>query len=87
VLQFDVVAYRLKNEYNVQCVYESVNTAAARWVSCDDPKVLGEFKQVQERYLALDSGGNLAYLAPSRVNLEITMEQWKGISFRDTREH
>ena len=87
VLQFDVVAYRLKNEYNVQCVYENINTVAARWVSCDAPKVLEEFKKVQERHLALDSGGNLTYLAPSRVNLEITIEQWKDVKFRDTREH
>jgi len=87
VLQFDVVAYRLLHEYNVQCVYENVNTAVARWVTCDDLKLLEEFKKVQERYLALDSGGNLTYLAPSRVNLEITMEQWKEIDFHDTREH
>ena len=87
VLQFDVVAYRLKNEYNVQCVYENVNTVAARWITCDDDKKLEEFKKVQERNLALDSGGNLTYLAPSRVNLEITQEQWKDVTFRDTREH
>jgi peptide chain release factor 3 len=87
VLQFDVVAYRLLNEYKVQCVYENVNTAAARWVSCDDPKKLADFKREQERNLALDSGDNLTYLAPSRVNLEITQEQWPDIQFRDTREH
>jgi len=56
-------------------------------VTCDNVKMLDEFKKVQERNLALDSGGNLTYLAPSRVNLEITQEQWKDVAFRDTREH
>ena len=31
VLQFDVVVSRLKSEYNVEAVYESVNVATARW--------------------------------------------------------
>jgi peptide subunit release factor RF-3 len=33
VLQFDVVAYRLQDEYKVECVYEPVNVATVRWVS------------------------------------------------------
>ncbi|HEB91960.1 MAG TPA: peptide chain release factor 3, partial [Gammaproteobacteria bacterium] len=36
VLQFDVVAFRLKHEYNVVCSFEAVNVQAARWVTCDD---------------------------------------------------
>ena len=87
VLQFDVVAYRLKAEYSVDCVYENVNTVAARWVECDDNKMLEQFKREQQRNLALDGADNLTYLAPSRVNLDITMEQWPDIRFRDTREH
>ncbi|MDF1653601.1 MAG: peptide chain release factor 3 [Coxiellaceae bacterium] len=87
VLQFDVVAYRLKAEYNVDCVYENVNTVAARWVECDDNKMLEQFKREQQRNLAMDGADNLTYLAPSRVNLDITMEQWPDIRFRDTREH
>lgn len=87
VLQFDVVAYRLKNEYNVQCVYESVNTVTARWICCDDKKMLEQFKKEQERNLALDGAGNLTYLAPSRVNLDITREKWPDVTFAATREH
>ncbi len=87
VLQFDVVAYRLKNEYNVLCVYEDVRVAAARWVECDDSKKLEQFKDEQQRNLALDGAGLLTYLAPSRVSLDITIEQWPSIRFRDTREH
>ncbi|ACJ18520.1 peptide chain release factor 3 [Coxiella burnetii] len=87
LLQFDVVAYRLENEYNVKCVYESVNVVTARWVICDDKAVLERFNQEQSRNLAYDGGGHLTYLAPSRVNLEITMEKWPEIQFSETREH
>ncbi|WP_267256616.1 peptide chain release factor 3 [Coxiella endosymbiont of Ornithodoros maritimus] len=87
LLQFSVVAYRLENEYNVKCVYEPVNVVAARWVICDDKAVLERFNQEQSRNLAYDGGGHLTYLAPSRVNLEITMEKWPEIQFSETREH
>jgi peptide chain release factor 3 len=87
VLQFDVVAYRLENEYNAPCVYENTNVIMARWIECDDRNVLEKFKAEQSRYLALDSGEHLTYLAPSRVNLEIAMEKYPQIKFHTTREH
>lgn len=87
VLQFDVVAYRLQHEYNVQCKYENSDTFSARWIICKDKNRLDAFKQECSRYLALDNAGLLTYLAPSRVNLELAMERWKDIEFHDTREH
>ena len=87
MLQFDVVAYRLKHEYNVDCVYETVSVATARWIYCQDSKKLEEFKTKAFDNLALDGSDNLTYLAPTRVNLNLTMERWPGIEFRTTREH
>lgn len=45
VLQFDVVVSRLKSEYNVEAIYESVNVATARWIECSDVKKFEEFKR------------------------------------------
>ena len=87
VLQFDVVAYRLKDEYNVECTYEPVQVATARWIECDDPKMLADFEKKAAENLALDAADELTYLAPSRVNLELTMERWPDIRFLSTREH
>ena len=86
ILQFDVVAYRLKDEYKVDCGYDSVGVNTARWVVCDDIKKLEEFKRKAEGNLALDGGGHLTYLAPSRVNLTVIQERWPEIEFRATRE-
>ena len=87
ILQFDVVAHRLQYEYNVECLFEPVNVATARWVECDDPKKLDEFRKKAHDNLAIDGDGNLTYIAPTRVNLELTMERWPEIRFHATREH
>lgn len=87
VLQFEVVAQRLKDEYNVECQFEAVNVNTARWVECDDEKKLAEFKVKAKNNLALDHAGDLAYIAPSRVNLQMTQERWPEVRFLATREH
>lgn len=87
VLQFDVVAYRLRDEYRVECAYEPISIAAARWVQCTDEKRLSEFKEKALGQLALDGSGNLTYLAPTRVNLSLMIERWPDILFSETREH
>jgi peptide chain release factor 3 len=87
ILQFDVVAYRLQNEYNVECAYDNINVFSARWIVCEDSKKLEEFKNKAFDNLALDGGEQLTYLAPTRVNLNLMMERWPDIEFRETREH
>ncbi len=87
VLQFEVVAYRLKDEYKVEAVYEPVNVATARWVQCGDEKKMQEFKRKCADNLAVDGGGHLTYLAPTRVNLSLSEERYPDVEFRATREH
>lgn len=86
-LQFEVVVFRLKDEYKVDCVYEPVSVQTARWVECDDDKMLEELKRKGHDNLAIDGGGLLTYLAPTRVNLSLTEERWPDARFRATREH
>lgn len=86
VLQFEVVAFRLKDEYKVDCVYESVNVHFARWVNSDNRTKLEEFRQKAHENLAMDGGGHLTYLSPTRVNLNLMEERWPAIQFKATRE-
>jgi peptide chain release factor 3 len=86
-LQFEVVAFRLQDEYGVQCVFDPVTVHTARWVESADPRKLAEFRARAHEHLALDHGGALVYLAPSRVNLQLTLERWPDITFRETCEH
>ncbi|NJN52844.1 MAG: peptide chain release factor 3 [Gammaproteobacteria bacterium] len=86
-LQFDLVAFRLQDEYRADCVYEDASVYTARWVYCDDAKRFAEFKRKCEDALAEDGGGYLAYLAPTRANLMLTQERWPEVRFAATREH
>ncbi|MGZ8441250.1 MAG: peptide chain release factor 3 [Candidatus Deferrimicrobiaceae bacterium] len=87
VLQFDVTLARLKAEYNVDVVDESVNYATARWVGGKDPNRLEAFRKANQDNLALDAEGNLTYLAASEWRLQFVMEKWPEIAFLKTREH
>jgi peptide chain release factor 3 len=86
-LQFDVVAFRLKDEYGVECTFDHINVYTARWVYGPDPRKLDEFRTKGYDNLSLDHSGALVYLAPTRVNLQLTLERWPDLAFRETREH
>jgi len=86
ILQFDVVAHRLRNEYGVECSFESVPVATARWITSQDPARESEFRRKAEANLALDGAGCLAYIAPNRVNLQLAQERWPDLEFHNTRE-
>ena len=87
MLQFDVVAYRLKDEYGVDATFEPVQVATARWIQCGDASRLEEFREKAAMNLAIDAAGELVYLAPTRVNLQLTQERHPAVTFTATREH
>jgi len=86
-LQFDVVAHRLKDEYKVECQFEPINVATARWIEVGDEKTMQEFQRKAHDNLALDHSDSLVYIAPSKVNLTLTQERWPDVVFRKTREY
>ena len=86
-LQFDVVAFRLKEEYGVEAIYEPVNVYTARWAETEDNKKLEALRNKAQDNLAMDGGGHLTYLAPTRVNLSLAEERFPDVDFRATREH
>src|SRR5258708_34048862 len=68
-LQFEVVAFRLQDEYNVQCVFEPINVAVAPRGSTQDEKGLARFPTKAHANLATDHGGETPSLGPSPVKL------------------
>ena len=86
ILQFDVVAHRLKTEYNVDCGFEGVQVHTARWLSFPDQATASEFRRRNEQHLAMDGLDTLAYLAPHRANLQLVKERWPKVAFYATRE-
>lgn len=86
-LQFEVTMSRLKNEYNVDAIYEAVELADARWIKSDDKKELEKFVQKNQLGIFTDGEGCLTYLAQSQWHLNYVMEQWPKIIFTNTREY
>ena len=86
-LQFEVVAFRLQDEYGVQCAFEAIGVQTARWVQAARSDKLAEFRSKAHDNLAVDHSGALVYLAPSRVNLGADAGALAGSALpRDPRE-
>jgi len=86
ILQFEVVAQRLKDEYKVACQFEPVNVATIRWV-LGEPAEIEKFLAKVHENVAYDAADQLVYIAPTSVNLQLTEERWPNLRFVATREH
>jgi peptide chain release factor 3 len=84
-LQFDVVAHRLEFEYGVDCFFEPYNVSTARWLR-GDAAMIQQLAEKSGVNVALDGAGDYVYLAPNRVNLNMTVEKYPDIIFLETRE-
>lgn len=86
-LQFDVIQYRLENEYGAKCRYEPVNLRRACWLSSSKPAELEAFKQRRKRDIAIDQDGQLVFLAESDWSLKMVQENHPEVSFHFTSEY
>ena len=86
-LQFDLVSFRLKEEYGADCTYEPCSIHTVRWVSAEDPNIFEDFCKRARSQLARDGDDHLALLATSRPNLQLFEERWPDVTFATTREH
>ena len=85
-LQFEVIQYRLENEYNAKCRWEPVHLYKACWVEADDDKELDAFKKRKYQYMAKDREGRDVFLADSGYVLQMAQEDFKHIRFHFTSE-
>ena len=86
-LQFEIVAQRLATEYKVDAVYDPTDIQTARWLTFPDEITRRNFERQEGMRLATDVEGNPVYLAPNRVNMQLTQERWPKVGFYATREH
>ena len=85
-LQFEVIQYRLENEYNARCRWEPVHLYKACWIESDDEKELENFKKRKYQYMAKDREGRDVFLADSGYVLSMAQEDFKHIRFHFTSE-
>jgi peptide chain release factor 3 len=85
-LQFEVLQHRLKHEYGASCSYEPVHVNKACWVTCDDDKMLKEFRERRRRDMALDKDDNPVFLAETAWVLRTVQEAFPKMKFHFTSE-
>ena len=85
-LQFEVIQYRLENEYSAKCRWEPVHLYKACWIEADDEKELDNFKKRKYQYMAKDREGRDVFLADSNYVLSMAQEDFKHIKFHFTSE-
>ncbi len=85
-LQFEVIQYRLENEYNAKCRWEPVHLYKACWIESDDPQELENFKKRKYQYMAKDKEGRDVFLADSGYVLSMAQEDFKHSKFHFTSE-
>lgn len=85
-LQFEVIQYRLENEYNAKCRWEPVHLYKACWIESDDPAEYENFKKRKYQYMAKDLEGRDVFLADSSYVLSMAQQDFKHIKFHFTSE-
>jgi peptide chain release factor 3 len=85
-LQFDVLADRIRTEYDLEVQFTSTAVYAARWVEADDARTLKSFTDKNQAALAEDHNGFPVFLARNDWHLTTTMDDNSAIRFRKTKE-
>lgn len=85
-LQFEVIQYRLENEYNAKCRWEPVSLYKACWIESDDEAQLEAFKKRKYQFMAKDREGRDVFLADSNYVLQIAQNDFEHIKFHFTSE-
>ena len=81
ILQFEVILYRLENEYKARCRFESLNFIKAVWIEGDKTK-LDEFINKVPNQIAYDQDQKLVYLAETTWSLNREIKENPDITFK-----
>jgi peptide chain release factor 3 len=85
-LQFEVIQFRLKNEYSATVRFVPQNIYKACWISSNDAQKLQEFIDSKQRHIARDKDGKLVFMAESKGWLQMVQENFPEIQFHFTSE-
>ena len=84
-LQFEVIQYRLLQEYGASCAFIPLQFYKACWITGDKKKV-DDFVRFKQSNVMLDKDGNLVYLAQSEWFLNTERQNNPDIEFHFTSE-
>lgn len=85
-LQFDVIQFRLLQEYGASCQFTPLNFQKASWFTSDDKAELDRFNTIKRYNIALDKEGRSVFFAESEWGLKMTQDNFPKIQFHFTSE-
>ena len=85
-LQFDVLADRIRTEYEIPVRFESTSLFTARWVEADDPLELKRFVEENQAAIADDHTDSPVFMARNSWHLERAAKDFPKVRFLKTKE-
>ena len=85
-LQFEVLADRLRSEYDVPMSFETAGLYTARWLESSGPAEMKKFIDANQGDLAEDHDNMPVFMARNGWHLQHTAENWPKITFLKVKE-
>ena len=85
-LQFEVMADRIKNEFNLPVMFEPTQYFTARWVRAEDKNELKKFTDANRLTLAEDHDGDVVFLARNAWHLNKAQEDFPKVTFAKVKD-
>jgi peptide chain release factor 3 len=85
-LQFEVLADRIRSEYDVPVHFEPSHLLTARWVRGADPQMVKRFVDKETASVANDHEGDPVFLARNAWHLDDAAKEWPELEFVTVKE-
>ncbi len=86
VLQFEVMADRIRTEFGLPVMFEPTQYYTARWIDCDDNSELKKFIDTNQASMATDHDGANVFLTRNAWHLNKAQEDFPKVKLNKTRE-
>jgi peptide chain release factor 3 len=85
-LQFEVIQFRLLNEYGASCSFHAMNYSKAWWFTSTDKQLLETFIMKKYLYIAYDKDDRPVYMVESEWQLRMARTDYPQIEFHPTSD-
>ncbi|MFC6100969.1 peptide chain release factor 3 [Olivibacter domesticus] len=85
-LQFEVIKFRLLNEYGASCNFRSISFTKASWITSKNQEQIQLLMRSQANRIAFDKDNRPVYLSNSKWDIDSTMRDHPDVVFHETSE-
>ena len=85
-LQFEVISYRLENEYGAKCAFTPKRYYKACWMTTNNQEQLEQFIRAKTIHIAKDKDDNFVFLAETPFLLQMAQNDYPDITFHFTSD-